>query len=137
MCLVTDNPVMKKAEKHIVCYKKLKFGYLSPFREFTYFPIPIPQTRVGLSFWRRLDGAAIYEGYHSFVNYRKGNEKIDDKRDLPNVLMLIPKRSDYVEGVWEGNDTIKNYASSRIVRLGHVYNPLSWMYLLFYKLFIW
>ncbi len=119
MCLRTYDPTPQVAQNNIPCYKYGKFfgtTFSPEFKPFKYFrhkktPEVLLEPQINYH-------AAWYDverGYHSF---NKLNDcSLSTLGDTDKIaLFIIPKRTKYIEGTWEGG--CANRVASRIIYLG-------------------
>lgn len=135
MCLIISTPEQKKlktADKNIVCYKEgilKKDWFYSRYMGFSYM-LGINQIKISI-LPSPYNEKELNEGYHSYINFKI------PAIDYSTVVCIIPKGEEYYKG--GDNLEVENgkedaYVSTNIIILGNVFNPITWLKILKYKL---
>lgn len=126
MCLVTTNKEVKIAKENIVVYKVLRVFGQSLFQGFKYKlyqKYRLANRLYPYSSIRYSNLFEVEEGFHSFPFKKDAQDELRIGRILSQFI--IPKGSQYVEGVWENTST-PNIVSNQIIRIGCW--PFDWFY---------
>lgn len=112
------------ATKNILVWKSLTFfGSKSLFMDYKYNLFKTnPEIVLDINPWKN----QIYQGYHSYKRAFRGEGW------MPLDCFIIPKGSNYYEGEvnFSGRE---GYASSNIIYIGHLFNPITWFAIIYYK----
>lgn len=136
MCLTTNDPTKKIAEKNIPCYKHgdvYLYGAFGPkfyprFRYLKYKKTGEEEIVPYMSVVNK--GYYIVDiGYHSFNNIEscKGARALGDETGL----FIIPKKAEYIEGQWD-DSLMENRVSTHLIYLGRNTKFNRWIGKIFY-----
>jgi len=134
MCLILKNKESKIATKDIICYKRgiVNWGNFSPyyFDHYKYekgekqkeiklqpeleYPEVLAKENSLINNW------TIERGYHSYIHFQS----------CSNHVFIIPKGSEYYIGQFNSKQE-NSMASSNIIWVGHKWNPITWLKLIF------
>lgn len=128
MCLIvlTRKNSFETTKRPIICYKKLS-GNNSIYTNYVYLKNvenPIVKLEKKELYYSR-SKVCIEEGYHSWVYPISMEHAATD-------VFIIPKNTEYICGTVNGES--KGYVSENIIYVGKIWNPVTWVNVLKYKL---